>query len=120
RRSLPVERRQPFATIVDSDDFDQASDLQRPGVFRLNLGIGRGSYRARFGEPPAWPSDGGVVRTGHDFTVLDQLLPHPVYAPLGWVCVLNPSETTFEELQGLLGEAYALAVRSYSRRTGGG
>jgi uncharacterized protein DUF6194 len=115
-RTLPVERRQPFATIVSSDDFDRASDLERPGVFRLNLGMGRERYRARFGEPPAWPGDGDAVRTGHDFTQLDRLLPHPVYAPLGWVCVLNPSEATFEEVRGLLAEAYELAVSRYLRR----
>ncbi len=38
-------------------------------------------------------------------------MPHPVYGRMYWVCVLNPSKATFaKEVQGLLAEAYALAV----------
>ena len=29
-------------------------------------------------------------------------MPHPVYGPNHWVCVLNPSDTTFENLKPLL------------------
>jgi hypothetical protein len=56
------------------------------------------------------------VGTGHDFTALDQLLPHPVYAPMSWVCVLNPSVATFEAVRPLLAEAYQLAVSRYAKR----
>src|SRR5919201_1444819 len=37
----PSARRMPFATIVtkDYDGFDTASNLNRPGVFRLNIGV---------------------------------------------------------------------------------
>ena len=40
-RNLPDKRRFPFATIVTKDygDFDNASNLNRPDVFRLNIGI---------------------------------------------------------------------------------
>jgi hypothetical protein len=48
---------------------------------------------------------------GYDFTVLDQLLPHPVYAPQSWVCVLNPSAETFERLRPLPAEAYGRVAR---------
>jgi hypothetical protein len=51
------------------------------------------------------------VDTGHDFTVLDQLIPHPVYATQSWVSVLNPSAATFEAVRPLLDEAYGLAVK---------
>ena len=53
---------------------------------------------------------------GHDFTALDQLLPHPVYARLYWVCVLNPSAATFEVVKPLLANAYGLAVSKYGKR----
>jgi hypothetical protein len=56
------------------------------------------------------------VGIGHDFTALDQLLPHPVYAPQSWVCVLNPSAATFEAVRPLLAEAYQLAVSRYAKR----
>lgn len=111
----------PFATIVTKDygDFDRASNLNRSEVFRLNIGIGRDTYRSLFGPQPSSPGDGGVVATGHDFTVLDQLLPHPVYAPQSWVCVLNPSEATFQAVvQPLLAEAHARAVRRCAQRKG--
>jgi hypothetical protein len=42
-------------------------------------------------------------------------MPHPVYAEYHWVCVLNPSEETFEALQPLVREAYDHAVERYTR-----
>ncbi len=107
-RQLPPNRRFPFATIVTKDygGFDCASQLNRPGVFRLNIGVSKETYRSFFGPQPASPPVGSAVETGHDFTALDQLLPHPVYASMSWVCVLNPSVATFEVVRPLLAEAY--------------
>jgi hypothetical protein len=106
-----------FATIKDNDgDNDRASHLHRPAVFRLNIGISPQTYRALFGPQPARPAAGGVVATGHDFTVLDQLLPHPVYGWMSWVCVLNPSAATFDTVKPLLSEAYDLAVGKFAAR----
>ena len=101
-RNLEGARRFPFATIVIKDygDFDNASNLNRPGVFRLNIGVSKQTYESLF------PSD-----AIHDFTALDVLMPHPVYGPNHWVCVLNPSEATFHSLEPLLAEAYEIAVR---------
>lgn len=117
-RNLETHRRFPFATIVTKDygDFDRASNLNRPGVFRLNIGVSKETYRSLFGRQAAPPAAAGMADTGHDFTVLDQLLPHPVYAPQSWVCVLNPSAATFQEIRPLLTEAYDLAVSRYTRR----
>jgi Family of unknown function (DUF6194) len=109
-RTLDAARRFPFATIVTKDygDFDNASDLNRPGVFRLNIGIGKETYKSLF--------DAG---RDHDFAALDQLMPHPVYGRNHWVCVLNPSDSTFETLKPLLAEAHGIAVgRNTRRRTG--
>src|SRR5690348_3049298 len=39
-RSVAPDHRFMFATIVTSDINDQFSDLNRPSVFRLNIGIG--------------------------------------------------------------------------------
>src|SRR5262245_55021492 len=73
------ERKLPFATLANADDdYDRASNLNRPGVFRLNIGVARDTYRSLFGPQPPSPGDAGVVNTGHDFTALDLLLPHPV------------------------------------------
>jgi hypothetical protein len=117
--TTPPDRRMPFATIVTQDygDFDRASQLHRPGVFRLNIDVGRETYRSLFGPQPSRPGDSGVVDTGHDFTALNQLMPHPVYAPQSWVCILNPSEAKFQEVvQPLLADAYNRAASRYASR----
>lgn len=110
-----------FTTLKFADGVnDRASNLQREGVFRLNIGISKHSYRSLFGSQPARPTAGGIVDTGHDFTVLDQLLPHPVYGWMSWVSVLNPSAATFEKVKPLLAEAYDLAVGKFAKRAAGG
>jgi hypothetical protein len=107
-RDLEPKRQFPFATIVTKDygDFDCASNLNRPDVFRLNIGVSRATFRSLFGaESP-----------DRDFTELNRLLPHPVYAPQSWVCVLNPSLETFETLRPLLAEAYGVAVKRHAAK----
>lgn len=114
-RDLPGERKLPFATLVTGDRYDQLSQLDRPGVFRLNFGVSRRTYRELFGAPPARLGPEGVIETGHDFAALDQLLPHPVYAPQAWISVLNPGERTWEQVKELLQEAYDLGVQRHAR-----
>ncbi len=106
-RNLEGARRFPFATIVTKDygDFDNASNLNRPGVFRLNIGLTKETHDSLFG-----------AEGDYDFTALDQLLPHPVYGRNHWVCVLNPSDSTFESLKPLLEEAYGVAVKRHESR----
>jgi hypothetical protein len=118
-RSLDPARRFPFATIVtkDYEGWDTASNLNRPGVFRLNVGVSSETYRSLFGPQPKPPAEGKTADTGHDYSALDELLPHPVYAPQSWVCVLNPSEQTIEAIKPLLTEAYERAVRRHASAT---
>lgn len=113
---LPVDHRFPFVTLVTGDRHDKASNLDRPGVYRLNIGVAKATYVSMFGQPPPFPKDGGIVETGHDFSALDQIMPHPVYAAMHWVCVLNPSETTFATLRPLLAEAYDMAAKRSGRQ----
>jgi hypothetical protein len=98
---IPKDHRFPFATVVTSDEYDQFSDLNRTGVFRLNVGVSKKTFQSLFGSQP---------EEGHDFTALDRLMPHPVYGKMYWACVLNPSEATFEAVKPLLAEAYETAV----------
>ena len=115
QRDLDPKRRMPFATIVTKDygDFDNASQLNRPAVFRLNIGVSRDTFRALFGHAPGEGSTGSDM---YDFAALDQLMPHPVYAPQSFVCVLNPTAETFESAKPLLAEAYAKVAARYARR----
>ena len=84
-----ADRRQPFATIVTKDypGFDTSSKLDRPGVFRLNLAVGRETFQQLFGFPSAGFADQAAE---FDFAELDRVLPHPVYARQGWISVLTP------------------------------
>ena len=91
----------PFATITATDENDTASNLSRPGVFRLNVGVSKQTFQSLF-------ADGGAEQ---DFTALDRLMPHPVYGKMYWVCVLNPGDATFQSVKPLLAEAYDMAVR---------
>ncbi len=115
QHNLDPKRRFPFATIVTKDygDFDNASHLNRPEVFRLNIGVSRDTFRALFGHPP---SEDRTNSTSFDFAALDRLMPHPAYARQSWVCVLNPSPETFEAVKPLLAEAYARVVTRHARR----
>jgi hypothetical protein len=102
-----------FATLkTKDDDYDRVSNLDRPGIFRLNIGVGRATYRSLVGAPPR----SGESAPEHDFTALDRLLPHPVYGQAFWVCVLNPSDATFQTVvRPLLAEAYDRAVSKYTK-----
>jgi hypothetical protein len=104
------ERMLPFTTIATTDnEGDRASNLDRPGVFRLNIGVRKQTFQALFGT-------GSVDVSVYDFTALDTLMPHPDYAAQSWFCVLNPSDITFQQLRPLLSEAYELAVKRAVRR----
>jgi hypothetical protein len=106
-RDLDDRQRFPYATIVVKNygEFDNRSDLDRAGVFRLNVGIGPATFRPLFDDDDV-----------HDYAALDRLMPHPVYARQSYVCVLNPSVETFEQVKPLLREAYEIAVNRVTRR----
>lgn len=102
------DRKLPFATLIASDyDYDNMSNLDRPGVFRLNIGIGKQTFQTLFGTAK-------VDVNSYDFTALDVIMPHPHYAQQHFICVLSPSEATFERIRPLLAEAYEIAVRRYA------
>jgi hypothetical protein len=104
------ERKLPFATLASSDnDFDRISNLDRPGIFRLNIGVSKGTFQSLFGTAKVDLED-------YNFTALDVIMPHPHYAGQYYICVLSPGEATFERIRALLAEAYDLAARRYARR----
>ena len=114
------DHKMPFATLIAADnEYDRVSNLDRPDVYRLNIGVSKETYRSLFGPQPPPPGAAGIVETGHDFTALDRLLPHPVYAPQSWICVLSPGKATFETVRPLLAEAYSIAVRRRTRHRSG-
>jgi hypothetical protein len=108
--SYKTDNKMPFATLASSDnEYDSVSDLDRPGVFRLNIGISKESFQSLFGYAE-------LDMDNYDFTALDVIMPHPEYAKQHFICVLSPGETTFEMVRALLAEAYAIAVQRYTRQ----
>ena len=105
--SLDPETHWPnFATLVTNDSNDAASNLLRPGVFRLNIGVNRGTFERLVGSD-----------VDPDYTALDRMLPHPVYARQLWLAILNPSAQTFEDVvKPLLAEAYQRLAAQQARR----
>lgn len=107
-----------FCTIKEKNgDNDKASELDRPGVFRLSIGISNTTYEKRFGTKPKRPAKGCIINTGHDFSLVDELMPHPVYGWMSWVQVLSPKQSTFGDLMPLINEAYSNAVAKFNKKT---
>jgi hypothetical protein len=98
----------PFATIVTNNHYDDGSDLDRPGVYRLNIGVSRETFEKLF------PAGGPTVT---DRTVLDSFFPHPDYASMFWLSVINPT-TTWPRATALLEDAHGIAKRRVDRKHG--
>lgn len=93
----------PYLTVVTKNypDDDQ-SDLDRPRAFRLNANVGREAFTELIGYPPAEHA----ARAGEwDYAADGAVIPHPLYAKLGWVSVVNPA--TGPEVVALLERARA-------------
>ena len=104
-------------TVKNKDgENDAGSRLDRDGVYRLSIGIGKPRFTELFGTPPARPAKGGCVEGPWDFTQLDKIMPHPVYGWMSWVCVLCPSHDTFQTCRPLLQSAFNKAELSAERR----
>lgn len=115
-RNLPADRWWPFATIVTGDHYDTVSALDRPGAYRLNIGLTKATYVALFGAAPTRRDEHGVLQTGFDYAAADTLMPHPIYASQYWVCIVNLGEANWNRVLDLLAEAREFAARKYANR----
>jgi hypothetical protein len=104
------EKRLPYATIVVNDypGFDEASDLKRTGVYRVNLWVSRDTYERQ--------TSGDDV-SAIDYSVLDKVIPHPVYGPQSWLSVLNPGPVTESTVKDLLAEAHDRARKRHEKQS---
>ena len=103
-----------FVTIVtgDYEGFDEASNLNRPGVFRLNIGVGREKFQEVLGFTPAEHAGRSAEI---DYAVLDKVIPHPVYAAQGWVSIVSPAAETSDAARALITYAHDRAMQRYGR-----
>jgi hypothetical protein len=90
-RNVPPDHWFPFVMLVTNDLHDQFSHLNHPLVFRLNIGIGKQAFRSLFGDAARSSGRGSEVNSGeytsdYDLTALVQVMPHPLYGRMYWVC----------------------------------
>ena len=88
------ERIHAFATIASTgNEYEQVSKLDRPGVYRLNIGVSRETFRSLFGTKKINPGD-------YDFTILDRLLPTPIiHHNISFVCFRPAKPLSIESAQ---------------------
>lgn len=104
-------------TVKEKDgDNDKGSNLNRENIYRVNLGIRKATFIEMFDFIPKRPAKGCIVDMNYDFSATNKILPHPVYAWMGWICLLSPSEQTFNELKPLIQEACEYAKEEFKRR----
>ncbi|MCI0155819.1 hypothetical protein KNO15_03820 [Leifsonia shinshuensis] len=106
--------RQPYATIVTKDYPDDVrSRLGAPDRWRLNIHVGATAVARFVDHAPA-----GSGRAEPDYGAEDVFLPHPLYAALGWICVVNPGALTLDRALEALADAHRDDRRRVERRAG--
>lgn len=99
----------PFVTLAESDnEYDNVSRLSRDGIYRVNIGVTKETYRKLFLEAkPQW-----------DYSELNRFMPHPQYAAQNFICVLNPTDSTLTQTLQYIDEAYTLARTRFLKKKG--
>ncbi|QGV77815.1 DUF6194 family protein [Streptomyces ficellus] len=109
--AIPATR-QPFATVVTKDcPGDEASRLDRPDTFRVNVAAGKEAFIRWTGHEPREPASAEA-----DPSATDTVIAHPVYGAAGWLAVVNPGERTEASVRELLRTAHESARARHARR----
>ena len=102
------DHRLPFVTMANSDnEFDNVSNLNREGVFRVNIGVSKETFTNLIAKSSSEPVD---------YSVLNVFLPHPEYSRQHFVCILNPSGENVETTKKLIVEAHSIAAIRLKRK----
>ena len=105
------DHRVPFVSLSDSDnEYDKVSNLNRDGVFRINIGVSRETFDSLVGDSTA---------ENIDYSALSVFLPHPEYAKQHFVCILNPAQDNVETTKKLIVEAHSIAAARLRRTSKG-
>ncbi|QNL51882.1 hypothetical protein H8S90_10040 [Olivibacter sp. SDN3] len=97
----------PFISIAKSDnEYDSVSNLNRDGVFRVNIGVSKETFNKLFANS----------KKEWDFTELNSFMPHPHYAAQNFICILNPLENNLIYTINFIEEAYAIAKNRFDKK----
>ncbi|QOP45659.1 DUF6194 family protein [Sulfurimonas paralvinellae] len=106
-----------FCTIKEKDgDNDKASYLDRDNVFRFSIGISKQSFQNLFNNKFKRPAKGDIIESSFNFKELDLITPHPIYGWMNWICILNPTKESFDDIKDFLDESYGLAVEKFDKK----
>lgn len=107
------DHRLPFVSIAYSDnEHDDVSNLDRDGVFRVNIGVSRETFDNLLDHSDSASAD-------IDYSALNIFLPHPHYSRQNFVCILNPGDDNVEETKRLIAEAHSIAEARAQRKAKG-
>ncbi len=101
--SVDPKMMMPFATLMTNRAYDKFSNLDEPDRYRFNLGVTKSDFATLFNQS----------QMNWDYTQIDKIMPHPEYASQYFICVVNPSDETFEKLKPMIAEAYQIAIKRY-------
>ncbi|MCW3464486.1 DUF6194 family protein [Chitinophaga nivalis] len=97
----------PFVTIATADnEYDHQSNLNREGVFRVNIGLSKNTFHQLFTD----------LTTVWDYTTLNSFMPHPDYAAQHFICILNPDENKLPATIRYIAEAHGVAKERFDRK----
>ncbi len=106
-----------FATIKESDGpNDKSSNLDREGAYRLSIGISKKNYQNTFGTIPKRPLKGQIINYDFDFSILNTLMPHPIYAWMSWVAINNPTHENLDTVKHLLDISYQSVITKFAKK----
>lgn len=106
-----------FFTIKENDGpSDSVSNLNREGVYRISTGLDRESYEMLFGNVPERARRGSAIELKIDFQELNKIMPHPIYAWMGWISINNPTEASLKEFLNYIDLGYEKVKEKYKER----
>jgi len=107
-----------FCTIKEKDgDNDKSSNLDRDNTFRFSIGISKQSFENLFNTKYKRPKKGGIIESDFNFEELDIITPHPIYGWTSWICILNSSKESFDDIKDFIEESYNLAIEKFNKKT---
>ena len=78
--------------------------------------MGKKQYQQLFGDVPKRPAKGEIVELDLDFSTTGMIMPHPIYAWLGWVCINNPDIEKLDLLKHLLDISYQNVLAKFAKK----